>query len=66
MSYINKRFYNEYILVLHERHQYDRQSRPHLQIIPTGVTVLVKDVNFPSLCWEKGRRVFLDTCITYK
>ena len=30
ISHINKRFYNEYILALRERRQYDRQSHPHL------------------------------------
>ena len=31
VSRINKRFYNEYIVALRERHQYDRQSHhPHL------------------------------------
>ena len=30
ISHINKRFYNEYILALRERRQYNRQSHPHL------------------------------------
>ena len=56
VSHINKRFYNEYILALRERHQYDRQSHhPHLQNVSIGDIVLVKDVNLTRLCWKKGR-----------
>ena len=56
VSHINKRFYNEYILALRERHQYDRQSHhPHLQNVSIGDIVLVKDVNLPRLRWKKGR-----------
>ena len=36
VSHSNKRFYNEFILALRERHQYDRQSHhPHLQNVST-------------------------------
>ena len=55
ISHINKRFYNEYILALGERRQYDRQSYPQLQNVSIGDTVLVKDVNLPRLRWKKGR-----------
>ena len=56
VSHINKRFYNEYILALRERHQYDRQSHhPHLQNVSIGDIVLVKDVNLPRLRRKKGR-----------
>ena len=56
VSHINKRFYNEFILALRERHQYDRQSHhPHLQNVSIGDIVLVKDVNLPRLRWKKGR-----------
>ena len=56
VSHINKRFYNDYILALHERHQYDRQSHHrHLQNVSIGDIVLVKDVNLTRLCWKKGR-----------
>ena len=56
VSHINKRFYNEYIVALRERHQYDRQSHhPHLQNVSTGDTALVKDVNLPRLRWKKER-----------
>ena len=56
VSHINKRFYNEYIVALRERHQYDRQSHhPHLQNVSIGDIVLVKDVNLPRLRWKKGR-----------
>ena len=55
MSHINKRSYNEYIHALYERHQYDRQSHPHLQNVSIGDIVLVKDVNLPRLRWKKGR-----------
>ena len=54
VSHINKRFYNEYILALRERHQYDRLSHhPHLQNVSMGDVVLAKDVNLPRLCWKK-------------
>ena len=55
ISYINKRFNNEYILALRERHQYECQSHPHLQNVSIGDIVLVKDVNLPRLRWKKGR-----------
>ena len=56
VSHVNKRFYNEYILALRERHEYDRQSHhSHLQNVSIGDIVLVKDVNLPSLRWKKGR-----------
>ena len=56
VSHINKRFYNEYIIALRERHQYDRQSHhPHLQNVSIGDIVVVKDVNLPRLRWRKGR-----------
>ena len=56
VSHINKRFYNEFILALRERHQYDRQSHhPHLQNVSIGDIVLVKDVNLPRLRRKKGR-----------
>ena len=56
VSHINKRFYNEYILALRERHHYERQSHHlHLQNVSVGHIVLVKDVNMPCLCWKKGR-----------
>ena len=55
ISHINKRFYNEYILMLLERHHYDRQSHPHLQNISIGDIVLVKEVNLPRLRWKKRR-----------
>ena len=56
VSHINKRFYNEYILALRERHHYERQSHHlHLQNVSVGDIVLVKDVNIPRLCWKKGR-----------
>ena len=55
ISHINKTFYNEYILTLLERYQYDRQSHPHLQNLSIGDIVLVKDVNLPRLQWKKGR-----------
>ena len=74
ISYINKRFSNEYILALRERHQYDRQSHPHLQSVSIGDIVLVKDVNLSRLYSMKGlitkqikgkdglvRGVYLDT-----
>ena len=55
VSHINKRFYNEYILALRERHHYERQSHHlHLQNVSIGDIVLVKDVNMPRLCWKKG------------
>ena len=55
-SHINKRFYNEYILDLRQRDQYDRQSHhPHPQNVSTGDTALVKDVNLPRLRWKKER-----------
>ena len=50
MSHINKRFYNEYILALRERHQYDCQSHPHFPNAAIGDIVLVKDVYLPRLC----------------
>ena len=55
VSHINKRFYNEYILALCERHQYDRQSHHphHPQNISIDDKVLVKDVNLPRLRWKK-------------
>ena len=54
VSHINKRFYNEYILALRERYQYDRLSHhPHLQNVSMGDNVLAKDVNLPRLCWKK-------------
>ena len=56
VSHINKRFYNEYILALRERHHYERQSHHlHLQNVSIGDIVPVKDVNMPRLCWKKGR-----------
>ena len=55
ISHINKRFYYEYILTLRERHQYNRQSHPHLQNVSIGDKVLVKDVNLHRLRWKKGR-----------
>ena len=55
ISHINKRFYYEYILALRERHQYDRQSHPHLQNVSIGYKVLVKDVSLHRLRWKKGR-----------
>ena len=77
IGHINKRFYNEYILALLERHQYDRQSHPYLQNVSIGDIVLVKDVNLPRLRWKKGRitklvkgndslvrRVSLDTIVS--
>ena len=77
ISYINKRFSNEYILALRERHQYDRQSHPHLQSVSIGDIVLVKDVNLSRLCAMKGlitkqikgkdglvRGVYLDTAVS--
>ena len=55
VSHVNKRFYNEYILALRERHEYDHQSHhSHLQNVSIGDIVLVKDVNLPSLRWKKG------------
>ena len=36
-----------------ERHQYDRQSHPHLQNVSIGDITLVKDVILPRLCWKK-------------
>ena len=52
VSRINKRFYNEYILALRERHQYDHLSHhPHLQNVSMGDIVLAKDL--PRLCWKK-------------
>ena len=51
VSHINKRFYNEYILLLRERHHCDRQSHhPHLQNVSIGDKALVKDV----IRWKKG------------
>ena len=60
--------------MLRERHQYDRQSHPHLQNISIVDILLVKNVNLPCLRWKKGhitklikgndgfvRRVSLDT-----
>ena len=56
VSHINKRFYNEYILALRERHQCDRQSHhPHLQNVSIGDIVLVKDINLSRLRWKKER-----------
>ena len=55
MSYINKRFYNEYIHALHERHQYDRQSLCRLQSVSISDIVLLIDVNLLPLRWKKGR-----------
>ena len=55
ISHINKRFYNEHILALRERHQYDRQSHPRLRNVSVGHIVLVKDVNLPRLLRKKGR-----------
>ena len=55
MSDINKRFCNEYILALRERHQWYSQSHPHLQNVSTGDIALVKDANLPRLCWKKRR-----------
>ena len=77
MSHINKRFYNEYILALRERHQYDRQSHPHFPNVFIGDIVLVKDVYLPRLCWKKGilqnylnetyqGSMFKHCCINYK
>ena len=53
MSQLTKRSYNEFILALRERHQYDRQSHPHPQNVSTGDKVLVKDLNLPRLFWKK-------------
>ena len=55
MSYINKRFYNDYILALREWHQYDRQGHLYIPNVSTGDIVLVKDVSLRHLCWKKGR-----------
>ena len=56
VSHINKRFYNEYILALRERHQCDRQSHhPHLQNVSIGDIVLVKDINLSRFRWKKER-----------
>ena len=56
VSHINKRFYNEFILALRGRHQYDSQSHhPHLQNVSIDDIVLVKDVDLPCLCRKKGR-----------
>ena len=56
VSHINKRFYNEYVLALRERHHNDRQSHhPHLQNVSIGNTVLMKHVNLNHICWKKGR-----------
>ena len=40
--------------MLRERHQYDRQSHPHLQNISIVDILLVKNVNLPCLRWKKG------------
>ena len=43
ISHVNKRFYNEYVLALRERHQYDHQSHPHLQNVSFGDTTLLQN-----------------------
>ena len=55
ISHFKKRFYDEYIISLHERHCYDRSKSNNECKLQKDEVVLIKQNNVPRLKWHKGR-----------
>ena len=55
INHFLKRFMNDYLLALQERHSYQRSTTSDVCYIKEGDVVLIKNDTLPRLSWRKGK-----------
>ena len=55
INHFNNRFYEEYILALQERHQYDVRKFNNESKLCVNDVVLIQEENRPRVKWRKGK-----------
>ena len=55
INHFNNRFYEEYILALRERHQYDVRKFNNESKLCVNDVVLIQEENRPRVKWRKGK-----------